>query len=345
MGREFSIGPICGMLLKPKYSTISTFLGEDYCPIAGLDIFIDLNTLVTALSTSSKFLNSLPFSQNVEADIIANVLSVVKHWKDFGRKYDDVRIFLVVNDFDMAGLAEQDTIKSYLVPYVNKFSQERFAQMNYYWTEAMKRVEIILKYVPKSYLIRCNRFDSYVVPNIIDDYTKNYRNRIIITGSSLMTSYTLEHGTKVMYVKFKHQMMDPLMIVQSISNIDDSIMGTFIKNKVFYALLNAVVGDFDRGLIGITQLGISAFANDLLRAVERHEIPNDPKSIESVFPIVQPGYHDYLRKAYPLVDVNTHSMLIPPSMIEKTRSKMEDLYDIDGLRGLTVDGMNLIELL
>lgn len=345
MARSVSIGPIAGMLLKPKYSAISTFLGEDYCPIDGMDIFIDLNSLVSALSTSAKFLNSLPFSENVEADIIATVLSVVKHWKDFARKYDDSRIFLIVNDFEMGMLSEQDTLKSYLVPFMNKFDQERFSQLNYYWTEAMKRVEIILKYVPKSYLIRCNRFDSYVVPNIIDDYSKNNRKRLIITGSSLMTTYNLEPNTKVIYSKFKHQMVDPLMIVQSISNIDDDIMCTFIKNKVFYSLLNAVIGDFDRGLIGITQMGISTFANDLLRAVERHEIPANPESIESVFPIIQPGYHEYLRKAYPLVDISKHSMLVQPSLIEKVKSTMTDLYDIDGLRSLSVEGLNLVELL
>lgn len=342
---KFSIGPICGMLLKPRYASITTFLGEDFCPINGLDIFIDLNALVSALSTSSKFLNSLPFSQDVEADIIANVLSVVKHWKDFGRKYEDTRIFLIVNDFEMGMLVEQDTLKSYLIPYKNKFDQERFAQMNYYWTEAMKRIEIILKYVPKSYIIRCNRFDSYAIPNIIDDYKTSGRKRLILTGSSLMTTYTLEPDTKVIYVKFKHQMVDPLMIVQSISNISDSIMNTFIKNKIFYGLLNAVIGDFDRGLIGITQLGISAFANDLLRAVERHEIPENPKSIESIFPIIQPGYHEYLKKAYPLVDIELHSNMIPQSSIEKVKSCMIDMFDIDGLRGLSVADFNLLELL
>lgn len=345
MARSFSIGPIAGMLLKPRYSAITTFLGEDFAPINGLDIFIDLNTLVSALSTSAKFLNSLPFSENVEADIISNVLSVVKHWKDFSRKYDDTRIFLILNDFEMGALAEQETLKSYLVPYINKFDQERFAQMNYYWTESMKRIEIVLKYIPKSYMIRCNRFDSYVIPNVIDDYSKNGRKRVIVTGSSLMTTYALENDTKVLYIKFKHQMVDPLMIVKSISNIDDDVMNTFIQNKVFYGLLNAVIGDFDRGLIGITQMGISTFANDLLRSVERNEVPSNPKSVESIFPIIQPGYHDYLRKAFPLVDIHTHSMMVPQSSIEKVKSNMIDLYDLDGLNGLSVDGLNLIELL
>lgn len=345
MARSVSVGPILGLLLKPKYSVINTFVGEDFSPTNGLDIFIDLNAGVSALSTSAKFLNSLPFSENVEADIIANVLSVVKHWKDWSRKYEDTRIFLIWNDFEIAPLPEQETLKSYLVPYVNKFDQDRFSQLHYYWNEAIKRIEIILKYIPKSYMIHCDRFDSYVIPNIIDDYEKNGRKRIIITGNSLMTTYSLEKDTKVIYVKFKHQMVDPLMIVQSISNIDDEIMRTFIQNKVFYALLESVIGDFDRGLIGITQMGISSFANDLLRAVERNEVPSDPKSIESILPIIQPGYHDYLRKAYPLVDIHTHSMMIPQSSIEHVKSTMVDLYDIDSVSKLSVDGLNLIELL
>lgn len=345
MARPFSIGPIAGMLLKPRYAAINTFVGEDYLPDKGVDIFIDLNALVSALSTSAKFLNSLPFADGVEADIISNVLSVLKHWKDWARKYTSSRIFMIVNDFEMAMLPEQDIVKSYLIPYVNKFDQERFAQMNYYWTESMKRIEIVLKYVPESYLIRCNRLDSYIIPNIVDNYKTNGRSRIIITGNAMMTMYSLEPNTKVILSKFKHQMVDPLMIVQSISNIDDEIMSTFIQNKVFYALLNAVIGDFDRGLIGITQMGISTFANDLLRAVERGEIPRDPKTIDSVLPVIQPGYHDYLRKAFPLINIERHTMLIPQSLVEKIKSNMIDLYDIDGLRGISVDGLNLMELL
>lgn len=346
--KEYSIGPIAGKALKLRYAAISTFLGGDtFDPINGFDIFIDLNVLVSSLSTSAKFLNSLPFSDGdaVERDLISNVLSVVKHWKGFTSKYNDTRIFLMVNDFEMAGLPEQNIIKSYMMPYINKFEQERFAQFNYFWTEAMKRVEIILKYVPKSYLIRCNRVDNYIIPNIVDDYSKNGRFRLIISGAPIMTTYMLEPNTKVILSKFNHQLSDPTMICQSVSSISDEIMNTFVQNKVFYSLLNSVIGDFDRGIIGITQLGISSFANDLLRAVERGEIPSDPKSIESVLPIINTGYHDYIKKAYQLIDISSHTQLIPPSIIEKIKSNMIDLYDIDGLQSLSVDSMNLIELL
>ena len=92
-------------------------------------------------------------------------------------------------------------------------------------------------------------------------------------------------------------------------------------------------------------MGITSFAADLLRSVERSEIPSNPKNIESGLPIIQPGYHDYLRKAYPLVDIESHSRLIPQSMIEKVKSNMIDLFDIDGLSSLSVDGLNLMELL
>lgn len=348
MGREISIGPISGMLLKPRYAKINAFLGEDYMPSeGGIDIFIDLNTLMSALSTSTKFLNSLPFSDGnkVEADIIANLLSVVKHWKDWSRKFDNARIFMIVNDFEMVKLPEQDIIKSYLVPYVNKFDHERFAQLNYFWTEAMKKIEIILKYVPQSYLIRCNRVDSYIIPNIIDNYKTNNKSRLIITGNTLMTMYGLEPNTNIILSKFKHQMSDMEMIVKSISNIDDPIMTTFIKNKVFYGLLLSFLGDFDRGIIGIPQMGISMFANDLLRSVERGEIPKDPKTIDSVLPVIQQGYHDYLRKAFMLIDISNHTLFISQSLIEKIKSNMIDLYDIDAFRGLSVNGFNLMELL
>lgn len=346
--KGYSIGPLTGCC-KPKYRVISSILGDDFYPENGIDVFIDLNTLVNILSTSQKFLNSLPFSENVESDMISGVLMIAKHWKDYTRRWENSRIILFVNNFEMAMLAERDVLKSYLVPYVNKFENDRFKQLTYYWDEAMKRVEIILKYVPNTYLIRCNRFDSYVIPNIIDDYENNGRHRIIVTGNSLMTNYSYMKNAHVIYSRYKRtgmcQISDPLMIVQSITKIDEDVMAAFTKNKVFYNLLNAIVGDFDRGIIGLTQLGISCFATNLLRAVEKRDIPENPESIESVLPAIDPAYHDYLRKSYPLIDICTHSMLIPQSQIEKVKSNMIDLYDIDGLRSLSVEGMNLLELL
>jgi len=335
--------------LKPKYKVITTILGDNFNPVDGVDIFIDLNTFVTTLSTSRKFLNSLPFSENVESDIISSILMIVKHWKDYIRKWDNSRIFLFVNDFEMGMLAEQEILKSYLIPYVNKFSSDQYKQLTYYWNESIKRVEIILKYVPNSYLIRCNRFDSYVIPNIIDDYENNNRHRIIITGNSFMTNYCYMKNTHIIYSRYKHtgmcQMSDPLMIVQTITKIDEDVMSAFIKNKVFYNLLNSIIGDFDRGIIGLTQLGMSCFATNLLRAVEKRDIPENPESIESVLPAIDKSYHDYLRKTYPLVDIKTHSMMIPQSLIEKVKSSIIDIYDIDSLAKISVNGLNLLELM
>lgn len=345
---QYSCGPLTGAL-KPKYKVISAILGDGFNPEKGIDVFIDLNTFVSALSTSRKFMNSLPFSEDVEVDIVSSLLSTVKHWRDYCRRWENSRIILFVNDFDITPLPEQEHLKSYLVPYVNKFQHDRFKQLTYYWNESIKRVCIVLNYIPNTYCIRCNRFDSYIIPNILDDYDKNGRHRLIVTGNPFMTNYTYMKNTHVIYSRYKHmgmcQLSDPLMIVQSITKIDEDIMGTFIQNKVFYNMLSAIVGDFDRGIMGLTQMGISRFATDLLRSVEKHQIPNKPLSIETVLPAVDKSYHDYLVKSYPLIDIEKHSMLIPQSQIEKVKSDMVDLYDIDGLRSLSIKGLNLIELL
>lgn len=346
---KFSVGPIFGKYLKTRYAVISSFVGEEFInSFSKLDIFIDLNTIIPVLGSSSKFLQSLPFANEdeIESDIIENTLTTLKHWKDWAsNKFQEVRLFLMVNDFELGKLPEREVIKSYLAPYTNKYDSERYAQMNYYWTESMKKVEVVLKYVPNSYLIRCNSLDNYIVPNVIDDYKTNGRARLIISGAPMITTYMLEKDTKVILTKFNHQLSDPTMIVQSVSNIDNDIMFTFIQNKVFYALLNAVIGDFGRGLIGITQLGISSFANDLLRAYERGDIPKDPKSIESVLPIVDPKYHDYLRKAYQLIDIDSHTRMIPASVIERLKASLVDLYDLDAFMKLKVGDLNLMELL
>lgn len=342
----YSSAAIMGLYAKPKYRVISATLGEDFSSPNGVDFYIDLNTIVGVLSTASKFMNSLPFSEDAEKDIVANVLGVVKHWKDFSRKYDGSRIFLLWNEFEMRPLPEQEIIKSYLHSYQAKYQQDRFKQFVYYWSEAMKKVEVVLKYVPNSYLIKTNFIDSFIVPSILSDES---RTKVIASGNQLFTSYSFCPNTKVMYSRFSRhgnsQLSDPLMICQSISKIDLEVMQIFCENEVFYNLLQAIIGDMDRGIMGMTSFGITNFANELLRAVEKHKIPKEPKSIESVLPCVNQNYHDYLKQAYPLINIKSHQALIPPSVEEKTKALLIDLLDIDGLSQISVDGMNLLELL
>jgi hypothetical protein len=352
MSQDKSLNDVCGMccgVLKPKFRVISTALGEDFNPVEGVDFFLDLNTVVSVLSGSNKFMTKLPFAENVEMHIISNILGILLHWKKFARNQNDARFFLIVNDTDISALAEKDTMKSYLTPYVNKMSKERNKQFVYYWNEAIKRVEIILKYIPSSYFVRCDKFDSYVVPNIMDDYEHSGRHRVIVTGNSFFTNYVYMKNAHLIYSRYNgfkvQQLFDPIMIVQSVSKIDEEIMSTFIKNRVFYNILSEIIGDFDRGIIGLTQLGLSTFAADLLRAVERHEVPENPASVESVLPVLKPTFHDYLRKAYPLVDIPSHTNLLKPSMIEKVKSDLVDLYDIDSLSKIQIEGMSLLELL
>lgn len=349
MAQSYSIGPLTG-LLKVRYKVITSILGEDFNPTKGLDVFIDMNTLLSAMTSSQKFQNSLPFAENVEIDIISSVLMILKHWKDYTNKWEDVRIFMIANNFEMVMLPEQNILKSYLIPYMHKYENDRYKQMVYYWNESIKRIKIILKYIPRAYFIDCQRVDSYIIPNVIDDYEHNERHRIILSGNSLFTNYHYMTNCHVIYTKYKHtgmmQLSDPLMIAQSMAKIDDEIMIAFIKNKVFYNLLNAIIGDFNRGLIGLTQLGITKFASTLIRAVEKREIIDNPKAIETVLPVIDEAYHDYLKQVYPLIDIETHSMMIPNSIIEKIKSEMMiDLYDIDGLRSLSINGLNLLELI
>lgn len=346
--KDFDMGPLFGML-KPKFRVISTALGEEFNPPEGVDFFFDLNSIVTALANSNKFLSKLPFSEGCEMDIISNTLGILLHWKKFARNLTDVRYFIIVNDMQISALAEKDAIKNYLTPFVKKMDGERYKQFVYYWNEAIKRIEIILKYVPSAYFVRCDKFDSYVVPNLMWDYEHTNRHRVIVTSNPFFTNYVYMKNAHIIYSRYNgykiNQLFEPAMIVQAVSKIDEDVMTTFIKNRVFYNILSEIIGDFDRGIIGLTQLGLSTFAADLLRAVERHEVPENPSSIESVLPVIKPTFHDYLRRAYPLVDIPSHTNMIKPSMIEKVKSNLVDLYDIDGLSQINVEGMNLLELL
>ena len=343
--RSYSIGPLTGQL-KPRYKIITMALGETYIPaVCGVDIFIDLNSLLSSMASSRKFMNSLPFSSDVQVDIVLCLLQTFKHWKDYSRKWNNSRIFMIVNDYHFERLCEHDTLRSYLIPFKHKFEQDNFRQLVYYWDESIKIVQTVLQYIPSGYLIKSDKFDSYVIPQVLSEPK---RDKIIVTADPFMSSHFYMENTKVIYSRFVanglSQISDPQMLVHAVFKIDDQLVDAFIANKVFYNTLQLLIGSKDRAIKGIQPLGITAYANELIRAVEQHKIPSDPKAVESVLPILKPIYHEYILKNYPLIDIESHVKLIKPSALEKTKAQMVDKLDIDGLSKLSIQGMNLLEL-
>lgn len=345
---DYTLGRLCAVI-KPKYKVISTILGEDFKPTHGLDVFLDLNSVVEATLSSTKYLNAMMFASDVEEDMVSSILYNLKHWRDFCRKFDtDVRIFMLLNPFNTEmDMYEHSQLKAYLVPLMNKYGNDRYNQLMYYWNDSIKKIKKVLDYIPGCYLVQSKKCDSYVIPNLLDDYTS--RQRIVVSGSSLFTNYHYMNNTKIIYSRYRvtgmAQLSDPIMIVQALSKIDEPIVETFAKNKVFYNLLSAIIGDKNRGMIGLTQLGITGFAETLLRAVEKRDIPENPQSLDSVLPVINTDYHEYLKQVYPLIDIELHSNMIPSSYITELKSNLVDKYEIDKLRGITVKDLNLLELL
>ena len=347
--KEFSSGILSGMV-KPKYMMIKNVLGEDFDYSHGVDIYIDLNTFVNSMTTSTKYLSSLSFNKNAQADIVSSFINIALHWKNFTKQWDEVKIFMIMNDYNEQHInCEQSHIHSYLLPYKHKMNGERYDQLRYYLTEAIKLTQKVFMFIPNIYLITCTDFDSLVFPSVLKAYDINRRKRIIVTGNNLFTGYMFENNCKVIFSKCRHtgisQVYDPVMIAKSISKIDDDVMSVFAKNKVFYNTLNVIVGDYDRGILGMNGMGISRFAADLLRNLEKGLIPSEPKSFESVLSIIDNNFHSYVSKAYPLVDIKSHGNLVKQSSIETIKTEqMIDKIDIDGLRELSIDGVNLLEL-
>lgn len=350
MDMKYSMGRLSGSL-KVKYKTINAILGDEWLNDwnGGFDVFIDLDTLFTSSTTSKKYMAELPFSEGADSDMVETILTTLLHWKNFMRRRENTRIFLISNAFELMCSPERGIQKTYLVPWENKYNEDRYKQITYYWNESLNVIEKILNFVPNSYLIRTQRMDSYIVPEVVRSITDTPRRRIIVSGCPLYTQYMFEPDTKVIYTRYIHtgiqQLADPIMITQAITHINEDIMSEFCKSPVFYGVLNAIIGDFNRGLIGVVNAGISKLSTDILRGVERREIPLDPKSVDSVLCVIPEGMHDYIKKSFTLIDIKSHLNLISPSLRHKVQEKMIDKYDIDSLSQLSVKGLNLIELL
>jgi hypothetical protein len=347
--KNYPSGRLSGMV-KPKYLIIKGLLGDEYDTSHGVDIFIDLNTFIGSMLSSRNYLGALPFNENAIGDIVSSFVQIALHWKNFSRQWNDVKIYLIMNDYETTECCEHQQLKSYLHPYRDKINGGRYDSFRYYLTEAINLTQKVFRFIPNLYLIKCKDFDSLVFPSVIKGYDLNNRKRIIVTGNNLFTGYMFESNCRVIFSKCRHtgisQVYDPIMITKSISQIDDDVMDVFVKNKVFYNLLNCIVGDFDRGILGMNGIRTTRIATEIIRGYEKGDIPQNPKSCESLLSVVDEMYHSYIRQVYPLIDLKTHGDMVKQSSIETIKSEqMIDNIDIDGLREFSIDGINLLELL
>lgn len=346
--KNYPSGRLSGML-KPKYLVIKSLLGDEFDTSSGVDIYIDINTFINSMISSKNYLGALPFNENAIADIVSSFIHIALHWKNFSRQWDDTKIYMIMNDYENPLCCEQKQLKSYLHPYKDNMQSSRFDNVRYYLTEAVNLTQKVLKFIPNIYMIKCKDFDSLVFPRVLKAYDVNNRKRIIVTGNNLFTAYMFEPNCRVIYSKCRHngisQVYDPIMIAHSISKIDDEIMNIFVKNKVFYNLLNIIVGDFDRGILGMNGIGTSRIAADIMRGVEKGTIPTEPKSCNSILSVIDKNFHSYINQSYPLVDLKLHGDMVKQSSIELIKTEqMIDNIDIDGLREFSIDGVNLLEL-
>ena len=163
MDMKYSMGRLSGSL-KVKYKTINAILGDEWLNDwnGGFDVFIDLDTLFTSSTTSKKYMAELPFSEGADSDMVETILTTLLHWKNFMRRRENTRIFLISNAFELMCSPERGIQKTYLVPWENKYNEDRYKQITYYWNESLDVIEKI--YVPYyDLLLGCDY--TLVLPN------------------------------------------------------------------------------------------------------------------------------------------------------------------------------------
>lgn len=344
-------GPLTGMV-KPKFAIIDAALkNNSYDNTSDLHVYVDLTDIIYRTLKHSKLINEMQFSEteqkNFDIIMAADILRIFHHWLLYINKRGvSGKVVMIMNGYDMTKVVESEQSKLYLINHRSRMANSSIVHK--YWKSAISIVKKLVDYIPNCYFVDTNEFDAYTVPYILDNDNKSCH-KLIMTSAPIFTTYNMLPEYTVIVSKIRksgiiHQ-FDNTEIIQSLTHVDEPMMSAFSRNRVFYNIILGIVGDESRSLLSIQiQISIMTLATNLLRNIEKGVISDRTQSVETVYSLMDERCTEYIKKVYPLIDLEQHSLMIKPSMIEKIKAGMIDIYDLEGCPQVQLGDLNLMEL-
>ncbi len=242
-----------------------------------VNVFISLESIYKSISTIQDLEKKLLLYRDFKSSFISNVLNLAGHYKlFFSRNGLRPRVFIYQTDLNSDEFPEykyNDEFRSY---YLNKYNENPKYS---YFTDSLKE-EIIpdliayCQYIPGTYFINAKNIEGSLVPYIIGNSNKEYKNFIISTDmfdtqysgidgycDHLINRFLRSNDNKYTICTI------PGILTKLMSNDpeDASIVVDTIKPYHMYCGFLATIGEKQRSIDGIAGIGIKNYTK-LIRA-------------------------------------------------------------------------------
>lgn len=329
-------------IMKMKYIDYDTSLdGLDFLtPEDKVNVFINLESVLNLISTIKDVDKKVILEKNTLPQVLAsNILNLGAHYKRFFRGNQlPTRVFLYLTDLKSTKFNEYEYNEDYRSYYINKYmSNPRFMDLSDILTrDTIPLVKKIIDFIPGVYFINATDIESSVVPMVIANSDKNYKN-LIITGDVFETQYGY-------YDNFVTHFLRRTPVYNSTScTIRQFLREAFKRemlddeyelflNRSFYITMLASLGEKYRSIDSIKGIGTGTVLRLLYKAVNvDNTLSANANTIDMIKKAFANEIEDELVTNFKLYDVELKEQELTESQRFSIMEQMVDRFDKDSL--------------
>lgn len=313
-GNSFSV---CFNILKVRYVEMDNILScsNFLTPTDKVNVFISLETVWKYISMIHDLEKKLFVERDFQKIIIADILNLAGHYKKFFSPSGvTTRIFLYTTDFNSTSemFKASKYNEDYRSYFLNKFNcNPKFA----FLTEELKNtiipeVKILCEYIPGVHFISSKNIEGSMIPYIIAESDKSYKN-IIITGESYDTQYSVRDNFFDLYCKrainYKMIAYEPDRIISEMTKTElgKDFVSPIISNPSMFTGLLSCLGNRDRSIDGIKGMGFATYQSKILNGIATNKITKQTRSIELIADVFPETMRNDIINNYYCIDVET----------------------------------------
>ena len=255
-----------------------------------VNVFINMESVLNNLSTVSNIDNKLLLERNFPTILESEFINLCAHYKWFFRGNGlPTRVFLYYTDLSSSTFQNFKYNDEYRSFYINKYMINPKFQLlgNRLVDTIIPKVQKIMEFIPDVHFISATNIEGSLIPLIIANQDKSYKNFIISTDK-YDTQYQLSPKRFCMHYIKRSPVGSSVLdrFDKTLSSIfkekleSDSV--ALLSNPSFYSTLIGATGDKLRSLDPLKGIGCKSVLKILTNAIDEKIITKDTTSIEMI---------------------------------------------------------------
>lgn len=345
MNNEFDSFSVCFNMMKIKYAIYDTSLSQlnFLQPGDQVNVFINIESVLKAISTIKDVDRKIYSCKDFNEIMISNFINLAAHYRKFFRGNNlNTKVYMYMTDITSDGFNEQEINEDFRSYYLVKYLKNpKYLELGEKLRDVIiPYVQQICNFINGVYFINAKGIESSLIPYMISKIEPNRKN-LVITGDYIDTQYSLIPNFICHYLRRSSTSINTSCnLLGHISSLlrkpenecDEEI--NLYRNKSFYMLLFAVLGETYRSVEGITGIGNITLMKMLNTGLKDSVITMNTANIQTIAQVFPEQVQKDVIDNFSCLDIESMIRNITRSQLATVESQIVDKFDHNGLMTL-----------